>query len=232
MAALWIIVPAAGIGARMQSQLPKQYLPLAGKTVLEQTMWVLLQAHHLKSVVVALHPDDQHFQNLDVAQDPRIQIVVGGAERADSVLNALLAIQEQAAADDWVLVHDAARPCLQLTLLNQFIDSLFAGSQGGILAAPVADTLKRVGAQHEILATQDRTGLWAAQTPQMFTLAQLLPALQQALAVGRQITDEASAIEAAGHALKVVPGPSDNLKITRPEDLPLAELILRAQRGI
>jgi 2-C-methyl-D-erythritol 4-phosphate cytidylyltransferase len=213
----------------MQSSIPKQYLPLAGKTVIEHSLHRLLQSPYLAGIVVALHPEDTFFRTLPLASDARISLVDGGTERSDSVRLALQQVATKAAADDWVLVHDAARPCLTQASLHLLIDTLRHGSVGGILAAPVADTLKRVDSQQYIENTQDRRQLWGAQTPQMFPVQQLVSALQIALDRGLNITDDASAMEAAGFSVQVIAGPSDNLKITRPEDLTLAELILRAQ---
>lgn len=213
----------------MAAAVPKQYLSLAGKTVIEHTVARLLQAQHLAGLVLALHPQDTQFAKLPIAADPRVATVVGGDERVDSVIHALQSLAPVLSPDDWALVHDAARPCLTVAQLNRFIETITSQSGGGILAAPVADTLKRVDDRQQIIETQDRQGLWAAQTPQLFPAQSLLQALLAARAAGRTVTDEASAMEAVGFCTRVVPGPSDNLKITRPEDLPLAELILQAQ---
>lgn len=229
MPVIWVIVPAAGIGSRMAADVPKQYLSLAGKTVLEHTLTRLLHAQYLAGVVVALHPQDTRFATLPIAADARIATVIGGAERADSVIHALQSLAPVLGPDHWALVHDAARPCLTVAQLNRFIETITSQSGGGILAAPVADTLKRVDDRQQIIETQDRQGLWAAQTPQLFPAQSLLQALLAARAAGQAVTDEASAMEAAGFRAQVVPGPSHNFKITRPEDLPLAELILQAQ---
>ncbi|UTA49146.1 2-C-methyl-D-erythritol 4-phosphate cytidylyltransferase [Simiduia sp. 21SJ11W-1] len=234
MSALWVVVPAAGIGSRMQAAMPKQYLPLAGRTVIEHTLERLLAIESLAGLIVALHPDDAHFHHLPLSSNPRITPITGGAERADSVRRALSALCTKAGPDDWVLVHDAARPCITPEVLNSFVARVLQSAShthcGAILAAPVADTLKRVGEGATIAETVDRRGLWAAQTPQMFRYQALQNALVQAQNSGLVITDEASAIEGAGLSAMVVNGPSDNLKITRPEDLPLAELILQAQK--
>lgn len=235
MTAVWLIVPAAGVGSRMQSAIAKQYLPLAGKTVIEHTLERLLQIPQVQGAIIALNPNDVRFRELPVATDPRVTTVDGGKERADSVRKALEEILPQAKPGDWALVHDAARPCVRNEVLNSFVAQTCAfnsGDAGAILAAPVADTVKRVDNSEAVLATLDRTGLWAAQTPQMFRVAQLHAALTRAQSEGLAVTDEASAMEAAGHRVRVIQGPSDNVKITRPEDLPLAELILQSQERL
>lgn len=225
---IWALVPAAGSGSRMQSETPKQYLLLNGQPVLQHTLNLLLQAPRLAGVIVALSETDNRFRGLLAAQDPRVQPIVGGRERADSVLAGLRYLSKRAGSQDWVLVHDAARPCLTHSLLHSFCEKILSETEGGILALPVADTLKRVQ-QHTIQRTVDRSQLWAAQTPQMFPLFALLSALEDALAQGVLVTDEASAMEWAGHSVSVVPGEPGNLKITQPQDLPLAALILRVQ---
>ncbi|AFU98193.1 2-C-methyl-D-erythritol 4-phosphate cytidylyltransferase [Simiduia agarivorans] len=225
---IWVLVPAAGTGSRMQSETPKQYLSLNGQPVLEHTLNVLLQTPQLAGVIVALGPEDERFGSLAVARDPRVQPIVGGRERADSVLAGLRYLAKRAASHDWVLVHDAARPCLTVSLLHSFCEKVASETEGGILAVPVADTLKWVE-QSTIGRTVDRSHLWAAQTPQMFPLFTLTQALDAALTEGVPVTDEASAMEWAGHTVAVVPGAPGNIKITQPQDLALAALILRAQ---
>ncbi|MDN3639212.1 2-C-methyl-D-erythritol 4-phosphate cytidylyltransferase [Simiduia curdlanivorans] len=228
---IWIVVPAAGIGARMGSALPKQYLPLAGSTVLEQTLSVLLRANYLAEIVVCLHRDDVQFDQLASVNHPKIVKTFGGEERSDSVLCGLTAIADKVAPADWVLVHDAARPCLTVQLLNGFIDTVVAQPHGGILAIPVADTLKQVQpSTRQVIATQDRANLWQAQTPQMFQYPELLLALSSAAQNGQAITDEASAIELLGKTVRIIPGSAENIKVTRPEDLRLANLILQANQ--
>lgn len=226
---VWAIVPAAGSGSRMQSATPKQYLPLAGKPVLDYTLSLLLSAPGLLGLVVAISADDRQFDRLASAADTRVSAVTGGAERADSVLAGLKALSHKASPDDWVLVHDAARPCLTPALLVDFVRAMAATEAGGILALPVADTLKRV-CDRQIENTVDRSALWAAQTPQMFRYAALKEALTGALNAGVAITDEASAMEWAGLPGCVYEGAPTNLKITRPQDLALAAMILRSQQ--
>lgn len=221
--ALTAIVPAAGIGSRMGAECPKQYLQLAGKTILEHTLERLLAHPAIGQVIVALAPHDRWFDTLPVAQDERILRVEGGAERAFSVLNAL-----HVAQGEWVLVHDAARPCL----IHSDLDALIAAamtSGGAILGSRVRDTMKRSDAAGNIIATVEREQLWHALTPQMFPTDPLRRALEEGLALGATITDEASAMERAGFAVRMVEGRADNIKVTRPEDLSLAGLFLSQQ---
>jgi 2-C-methyl-D-erythritol 4-phosphate cytidylyltransferase len=231
---LWCLLPAAGIGQRMGANCPKQYLPLAGKTLLEVTLGKLHQAFPLATVVMPLHPDDHWWQHVfqRIQQNhPNLQLLTtpGGAERADSVLCGLQALDQQAAAKDWVLVHDIARPCVTQSDLIKLWDSLKNHAVGGLLAAPVADTMKRSNTQGQVETTVERNQLWHALTPQLFRFALLKNALQTALDQGIKITDEASALEAAGYLPQLVSGRRDNIKVTHPEDLPLAELLLQSQ---
>ena len=220
---LTAIVPAAGIGSRMGADCPKQYLTLAGKTILEHTLGCLLSHPAIARVIVALAPHDEWFEQLAVAADPRVLRVEGGSERAYSVLNAL-----HVAEGKWVLVHDAARPCLTQGDLDALIASAMA-CDGAILGSRVRDTMKRTDGAGNILATVDREQLWHALTPQMFPTGTLKRALEEGLALGALITDEASAMERAGFTVKMVEGRADNIKVTRPEDLSLAELFLQQQ---
>ncbi|MGY3884865.1 2-C-methyl-D-erythritol 4-phosphate cytidylyltransferase [Aeromonas aquatica] len=222
---LTAIVPAAGIGSRMGAECPKQYLPLAGKTILEHTLGCLLSHPAIAQVIVALAPHDGWFDALPIAADPRILRVEGGAERAYSVLNAL-----QVASSDWVLVHDAARPCLCHSDLDALIAAALA-CDGAILGSRVRDTMKRTDAAGNIVATVEREQLWHALTPQMFPTVRLKRALEEGLALGASITDEASAMERAGFPVRMVEGRADNIKVTRPEDLSLAGLFLDQQNS-
>ena len=227
--AVYAVVPAAGAGKRMGSATPKQYLEIAGRSVLEHTLWRLAGHALIRKVVVAISAGDEYFDALRARLPAKIAAVLGGTERCHSVLAALHALALEAAADDWVMVHDAARPCVRSIDLDRMIAILGDDEVGGILAAPVRDTLKRCDEDGAIIATLDRTQLWHALTPQMFRLGTLTRALEAALAGGVIVTDEAQAIERAGHTPRVVAGHADNLKITHPEDLALAGLILAAQ---
>ncbi len=224
-AGLTAIVPAAGIGSRMGAEVPKQYLQVADKTIIEHSIGVLLCHPKVVQVIVALAPHDDWFERLPVAADPRVLRVEGGAERAYSVLNAL-----QVACADWVLVHDAARPCLCLGDLDALIATAMS-CDGAILGSRVRDTMKRTDAAGNILATVEREQLWHALTPQMFPTAPLKRALEEGLALGALITDEASAMERAGFRVRMVEGRADNIKVTRPEDLSLAGLFLQQQNA-
>ncbi|MFP4262759.1 MAG: 2-C-methyl-D-erythritol 4-phosphate cytidylyltransferase [Halomonas sp.] len=224
----WLVVPAAGRGTRMGADRPKQYLPLAGRPVLAHTLARLHAAFPAARLCLCLDPDDAWF---DPAWVPFAEWrrVAGGVERADSVAEALAAIAAEAAADDMVLVHDVARPCVAVQDLRRLETALADDPVGGLLAAPVADTMKRDDGAGHVAATEPRDGLWHALTPQGFRYGLLARALAEAAAAGVAVTDEASAVEAQGLAPRLVPGRRDNLKITHPEDLALAGLILAAQ---
>lgn len=216
----WTLIPAAGIGARMRADRPKQYLKIAGRTLLEHTLDCFLGHPQLKGVVVCLADEDPYWPMLPCAADPRIQRAMGGCERADSVFNGLQHLLEQGASvDDWVLVHDAARPNLARSDLDQLLAELAEDPIGGLLAVPARDTLKRADAQERVKATVDRSVIWQAYTPQMFRLGLLQRSLADARVAGVAITDESSALEWAGYAPRLIEGRADNLKITRPEDL-------------
>ncbi|GAB5382676.1 MAG: 2-C-methyl-D-erythritol 4-phosphate cytidylyltransferase [Aliiglaciecola sp.] len=221
------VVPAAGVGKRMQADRPKQYLLIQGKTVLEHTLEKLISHPHIQHIVVAVHPQDPYFDELECSQAPWLSRVEGGKERADSVLNGLNYLASTFPDSDWVLVHDAARPCIGYQDLDKLI-ALHSSGQGGILAAPVRDTMKR-STQNDpsvVLQTVDRAGLWHALTPQFFPLKALQKSLHEALAENVAITDEASAMEWAGHKVQLVEGSDRNIKITRPDDLSLASFYL------
>lgn len=216
----WLVIPAAGVGARMAADRPKQYLEVAGRCILEHTFDCFLDHPDLLGAVVCLAVDDPYWPSLALADDPRIRRADGGRERADSVLAGLRALQQAGAAqDDWVLVHDAARPNLVRSDLDRLLDTLAMDPVGGLLAVPARDTLKRADAAGRVAQTVDRAVIWQAYTPQMFRLGDLRQALDAALAAAVPITDEASALEWAGKAPRLVEGRADNLKVTRPEDL-------------
>ncbi len=225
--AFWAVIPAAGSGRRMGADVPKQYLPLRGRTVLEHALEALFSSTRIRGVVLALAADDAHWPALQPRfADRALVTVAGGAERGHSVHNALLRLAEQAADTDWVLVHDAARPCLRTAAIDTLIDTLAPDGDGGLLGVPVSDTMKRTRPDGTITETVSREHLWHAQTPQMFRLGPLRAALEQALAGGVPVTDEATAMERAGYHPRVVRGSADNIKITVPEDLMLAEFYL------
>ncbi|MCH4197002.1 MAG: 2-C-methyl-D-erythritol 4-phosphate cytidylyltransferase [Serratia liquefaciens] len=217
------VLPAAGIGSRMQADCPKQYLTIGHQTILEHAIHALLRHPRISQVIVAIGPDDQQFHQLPIAQDPRVQATIGGQQRADSVMAGL----QLAGEAKWVLVHDAARPCLHADDLDRLLVITEHSDVGGILAAPVRDTMKRAEPGHGAIShTVERQDLWHALTPQLFPLALLKQCLQRALDDGATVTDEASALEHCGYHPLLVNGRSDNIKVTRPEDLALAAFYL------
>jgi 2-C-methyl-D-erythritol 4-phosphate cytidylyltransferase/2-C-methyl-D-erythritol 2,4-cyclodiphosphate synthase len=223
----WAVIPAAGSSQRMAAAVPKQYLALAGATVIEHALAPFIGSPHIAGIVVVLAAEDRTFGQLACARHPLVSATIGGAERARSVLNGLEALAARAASDDWILVHDAARPCLAQADLERLIRELYDDPLGGLLAVPVGDTLKR-SQSHEGRSegTLERSGVWAAQTPQMFRLQPLREAIEQALRLGLGVTDEAFALEARGLKPRLVRGSARNLKITQADDLALAEAIL------
>lgn len=225
--AIWGIIPAAGVGSRVGGSLPKQYLPLAGKTLLEHAADALLATPGLRGLVIALNPQDTVFERLPLAKDSRVTQVEGGAERADSVLAGLNVLQGEANDSDWVLVHDAARPCLQQSAVTRLLAEVKEDAVGGILARPVSETVKRAAQSHHIADTLPRQQLWLAQTPQMFPYGLLRQSLLQAREEGFVVTDEAMALERQGYRPLLVEGDSSNIKVTYAQDLKLAGWYLR-----
>jgi len=227
MSRYFAIVPAAGSGQRMGGQRPKQYIDLAGKPMLWHALAALLAVPEITSVTVVLAPDDTAWAEFDwSALGPRLQTrYVGGATRAASVTNALETMHGQIEDDDWVLVHDAARACLQAAQVSNLIEVLRDDPVGGLLAVPVADTLKRADSAGRVADTISREALWQAQTPQMFRYG----LLQRALHAQPNVTDEAGAVEYLGLPPRLVAADATNFKVTYPQDIALAELILRAR---
>ena len=224
----YAIVPAAGSGARFGADRPKQYLSLLGRPMIYHTLAALVACPEIERVWVVLSPEDGEWSQHDWSElGAKLETVrCGGVTRADSVRNGLQAAALVAAEDDWVLVHDAARPCLSQAMLAALFDELADDPVGGILAVPVADTLKRADAAQRVAATEPRDGLWQAQTPQMFRYGRLREALEKC----RAVTDEAGAVEALGLRPKLVRGEATNLKVTFPADLVLAALVLRSRK--
>lgn len=222
------LIPAAGAGERMGLATPKQYLELLGRPMLYHSVKALLADARIATVFVVLAPADHEFKRHPWGEfgERVAPLYCGGATRHDSVLNGLVAASSTREPEDWVLVHDAARPCLAQRELRRMLDALAADEVGGILGVPVADTLKRADSAGRIQTTEARELLWQAQTPQMFRHGLLLEALRRTA----QLTDEAGAVEAMGLSPKLVQGSSMNLKVTYPEDLQLAQTIL-ASRG-
>ena len=226
----WAVVPAAGRGSRFGSSTPKQYLTAAGLTLIEHSLKALLGHPEVDGVVVALAVDDPLWAGWRELEGKPIYTCMGGAERADSVLAALQALPATVSEDQWVLVHDAARPCLRAADLTRLIAMGQADPIGAILAAPVRDTIKRANAETRSSMTEPREALWRALTPQMFRRGGLTRALQAAMRVGAKITDEAMAMERLGLKPLLVEGSEDNIKVTTPADLAMAEFILRQMR--
>lgn len=217
------VVPAAGIGSRMQTECPKQYLKIGNKTILEHAVASLMAHPRVAHVVIAISPTDSWFASLPLASNPNITVINGGAQRADSVLSGLNVVQ----GAQWVLVHDAARPCLHQNDLARLLAITETSKIGGILAASVRDTMKRGEPGKNLIAhTVDREDLWHALTPQLFPLELLRSCLQRALDEHASITDEASALEYCGFHPELISARADNIKVTRPEDLALAEFYL------
>jgi 2-C-methyl-D-erythritol 4-phosphate cytidylyltransferase len=233
----WLVMPAAGAGRRFagqhsSSRHPKQYAPLCGRTVIEWALAPFLADPRCAGAVVALAPGDIWWPKVS-ERIPAVTVAPGGGERSESVRNALAALNRRAGKDDWVLVHDAARPCLPTADLDRLLERVAPHALGGILAQPVADTLKRAqsGTDAAIDETVDRAGLWRAGTPQMFRYGLLVDALDRALAARRFPTDEAQALEWLGQHPLLVEGSAANIKVTTPEDLALAEALLASREG-
>jgi 2-C-methyl-D-erythritol 4-phosphate cytidylyltransferase len=239
----WLVMPAAGVGRRFGTAKPKQYAVLQGRTVIEWALALFLTDPRCAGAVVVLAAEDPHFPEVGPrlselpGRKPELVFAQGGAERCHTVRNGLAAIETLAGRDDWVLVHDAARPCLATEDLRSLLDRLASHPVGGLLATPAADTLKRAGAKpdfsglNDVEQTVDRAGLWRALTPQMFRYTMLCDALDRALAAGRLPTDEAQALEWTGRRPVLVQGSAANIKITSADDLVLAGALLNARAG-
>ena len=242
---IWAVVPAAGIGTRFAADRPKQYLSLAGQLIAERSLNTLESSGLFAAIIVAVNPVDNHFNLLPAAALPLVERVDGGTSRAESVLNGLKALSSRAQKDDWVMVHDIARPLVTVASLQRLRDAVSDTDVAAILAAPIYDTIKQVTVAEldsqakktdshakkknclpTITATLDRRQLWAAQTPQMVRYGLLCDALNQALALGDAVTDEASAVERLGADVVVVENTQQNIKITTADDLQMATFFL------
>lgn len=230
-ARFWAAIPAAGVGARMGSGVPKQYLTVRGRCILAHVLDRFCDHPAIVGVVVAIAEHDARWPVLGYATHAKVQTAPGGAERCQSVLNSLRRLLDRARPDDWVLVHDAARPCVRRGDIDRLIETAGNHAVGGILALPVRDTMKRADGHDTVAATVEREGLWHALTPQMFRVGPLEHALAAAIAQGRSVTDEAQAMEMQGLRPLLVPGHADNIKITHDDDLALAELFLSLQEN-
>lgn len=226
MTRAWAVVPAAGTGRRMGANVAKQYLSLLGRPLLAHALETLCATPRIEAVVLVVAADDMRWPEA-VPADAPLLTAIGGAERCHSVRNGLLRLADRAAPDDWVLVHDAARPCLSQEELDALFAALERDPVGGLLAVPVADTLKAADEGGRVQRTVSRDRLWRALTPQMFRYGLLRDALAAAIEGGVIVTDEAAAMEYAGHRPALVAGRAANMKVTGPDDLALAEAVLR-----
>ena len=230
---IWAVLPAAGIGRRMGSNIPKQYLSIDGAPLLLHSLRRLSAVKKIEKIVVVIHPEDSRWAELEKSIKEefgnRIITVMGGGERYQSVLNGLTALTEFAGKDDWVLVHDAVRPCVRTSDIENLIQKVSLHSIGGLLGSPVDNTLKRVDKKLTVIETVDRESYWNALTPQMFRFALLKESIQTVVVSGEQVTDEAAAMEVAGFKPIMIAGQKDNIKITVEADLVLASQILKNQ---
>ena len=228
---VWAVIPAAGIGARMGAATPKQYLRIAGCTLIEHACAALLANSRVSGLVVALHAVDPMMAGLPLVTHDRVHLVVGGVDRADSVLAGLDYFARRVAPGDWVLVHDAARPCVATALVDLLLAELSQHAVGGIVALPVSDTVKQSVCCGEIDRRLPREQLWLAQTPQVFRYCVLVQALRRAHADGVAVTDESMALERLGYRPMLLMGVASNIKVTYPQDLALAAWYL-ANRSV
>lgn len=224
----WLVMPAAGAGSRFGDRMPKQYAPLHGRTVLEWALSPFVSDGRCAGVVVVIAPTDTWWPKIS-ERIPPVTVAQGGAERSESVRSGLQALNRKAQPADWVLVHDAARPCLTGAELDRLIERAGAHAVGGLLAVRATDTLKRAQPDHSVESTVDRNDLWRASTPQMFRFGRLCEALDRALEAKRFPTDEAQALEWLGDHPLLVEGSAANIKVTSPEDLGLAEALLASR---
>ncbi len=230
---IWAVVPAGGVGSRMNSAIAKQYLALHGRPLILRTLERLFEVSDIDALVLGVAVDDAHWPALAYQHSKLAAVVTAGAERVDTVAQCLRYIVEQGGENDWALVHDAARPCVRSEDIRALIKTVLQQQRGGILAVPLSDTIKRGVPDREIACvekTVSREHLWRAMTPQMFPVGTLLSAIEAGQRSGYEMTDEASAMEACGEKPLLLPCAPDNIKITLPQDLALAGMILRAQQ--
>lgn len=228
-----IVIPAAGKGSRFGANLPKQYLPIGDGAIADHTLARCIALPFVSSITVAIAADDEIWPTLQHADHTKVSTVIGGGERSDSVQAALADLLTRVPEHDWVLVHDMARPCVSQVAIQRLFDEVCdcQSVSGGLLALPLNDTVKYSGNGDGVDKTVDRTGLWLAQTPQMFRLGELYAALVKAHQEKMPVTDEASAMELSGHRVKLVMGEVTNIKVTRPDDLALAEFYIKAAKN-
>jgi 2-C-methyl-D-erythritol 4-phosphate cytidylyltransferase len=230
---IWAVLPAAGVGRRVGSSTPKQYLDVGATPLILHSLRRLSAVSAIEKIIVVVHPDDcywsQLYSSIEAEFEDRIESVIGGDERYQSVLNGLLSLATKAKSDDWVLVHDAVRPCVRTSDIEHLIATLQHHPVGGLLGYPMDNTLKHVEQNNEVIETVDREAYWNALTPQMFRYAMLREAIETVVASGATVTDEAAALEAAGHRPAMVAGNKDNIKVTHAADLQLVAQILETQ---
>ena len=222
---IWAVIPAAGVGKRYSSDIPKQYLSLNGMPVLLHSINKFVKLDEIHEILVALNPDDKFWRKLNFSH-PKVKTINGGPERCNSVNSALEELSGRAENGDWILVHDAVRPCISDFDLNKIIEIVHDEDVGGLLACPILDTIKEVGDNLDVLKTIPREGLWSAMTPQIFRYELLKKALNAVLNSARSVTDEAKAIELIGLTPRIIEGDKTNIKITHPSDMVLAESII------
>lgn len=224
------MITAAGVGLRMDSDIPKQYLTINDKTILDYSIKLFLDTTFVRQVVVILSSDDKWFNKSRYAKHPRVVTAIGGSKRVESVLNGLQFLSKISQPNDWVLVHDAVRPCLHPCDLQNLVNALEQDPIGGILAQPISDTLKKASQEQSIEQTICRNQMWAALTPQMFRIGALIEAIKSGIDKNLDLTDDASAFEAMGIKPKLIACRHPNLKITWPSDLMIAEAILQKRK--
>jgi 2-C-methyl-D-erythritol 4-phosphate cytidylyltransferase len=222
----WVVIPAAGVGSRMGVDKPKQYISINDKTIIEHTINCFIDREEIEKIVVAISKEDEFWPTLSISNHDKIIVAPGGEERYQSVLNSLQILSSKAEANDWVLVHDAARPCLNQSAIDRLIIELRTHDVGGILALPCRDTMKRANETGEIDKTVERESLWHAQTPQMFKYEKLLTAIEDALRKEIVVTDESMAMERLGYKPILVHGHQENIKLTHKDDLQHLKLYL------
>ena len=226
----WVVIPAAGVGKRMGVDKPKQYIEVSNKTIIEHTIKCFLDREEIEKVVVAISNTDEFWPELQISKHEKVITAPGGAERYQSVFNGLKELQDKAEQNDWVLVHDAARPCLSQSAIDRLMIELREHEVGGILAMPCRDTMKRSNEKSEIIDTVERESLWHAQTPQMFKYEKLYSAISDVLEKDIVVTDEAMAIELSGFKPLLVRGQQENIKITHKDDLKYLETYLNEMK--
>ena len=228
---IWAIIPAAGVGARMKADKPKQYIRVGNQSLIEMTLQAILNFPLISGVQVCISADDQEWKTLNIEHEKLLATTIGGKTRADSVLAGLKALSKFANGDDWIMVHDAARPCISQAALTYFVGQLEGHATGGLMAMPIADTLKKADVNGNVSKTISRENMWQAQTPQMFRFQTLRDALLDAKEKNLEITDEASAMEMAGHPIALINGERSNIKVTYPGDEKWIELFKQFKRN-